>query len=224
MIKLYSEEDFNKAKSGEKLPLKCEYCGKTFYALKKIIKSNEKLGKNKNRFCCNDCRNFAYGKRKKVICINCGKEIIKQKSEYISVNNHFCNSSCAATYNNTHKTKGNRRSKLEMYLEEILPQLFPNIDFTFNDKTAINSELDIYIPSLKLAFELNGIFHYEPIYGNNKFQRIVENDNNKFQLCQENGISLYIIDTTSQKKFKKETSEKFIEIISNIIKQKKCKW
>ena len=85
-------------------------------------------------------------------------------------------------------------------MEEILPQLFPNIDFTFNDKTAINSELDIYIPNLKLAFELNGIFHYEPIYGKDKFQRIVENDNNKFQRCQENGISLCIIDTTSQKK------------------------
>ena len=60
MIKLYTEEEFNNAKSNDMLPLKCEYCGNTFYTLKKIIKSNEKLGKNKNRFCCDDCRNFAW--------------------------------------------------------------------------------------------------------------------------------------------------------------------
>ena len=35
MIKLYTEEEFNNAKSDDKLPLKCEYCGETFYVQKK---------------------------------------------------------------------------------------------------------------------------------------------------------------------------------------------
>jgi hypothetical protein len=81
------------------------------------------------------------------------------------------------------------------------------------------SELDIYIPSLKLAFELNGIFHYEPIFGNEKLNKIQKNDNNKFLKCQEKNISLCIIDTSSQKYFKEQTSKKILDIIINIINQ-----
>ena len=100
--------------------------------------------------------------------------------------------------------------------------MYPNLLFSFNDRTAINSELDIYIPSLKLAFELNGVFHYEPIYGQNKLEKIQENDNNKFQKCINNNISLCIIDVSSQKYFKEQTSKKFLNIIINIINDSLC--
>lgn len=221
MIKLYTEEEFNNANSDDKLPLQCEHCGGTFYVLKKIIKSTEKLNKkNRNRFCSQLCRNLFYGKTHKILCDNCGKEFIKANKNYKRTSKHFCSLSCAVIYNNTHKSYGNRRSKLEKYLEQTLSQLYPNIDIMFNDKTTIQSELDIYIPSLKLAFELNGIFHYQPIYGKEKYRRIVENDNNKLQKCQEKEISLYIIDTSSQKHFTKKTSQKFLEIIMNIINEK----
>lgn len=72
---------------------------------------------------------------------------------------------------------------------------------------------------MKLAFELNGIFHYEPIFGNEKLNKIQKNDNNKFFKCQEKNISLCIIDTSSQKYFKEQTSKKFLDIITNIINQ-----
>lgn len=220
MIKLYTEEEFNNAKSDDKLPLQCEYCGETFYVQKKIIKTTEKSNqKNRNRFCSRLCRNLFYGKTHKLLCDNCGKEFMKINKEYKKSTKHFCSLSCAATYNNMHKTHGNRRSKLEEYLENTLINIFPNVDFMFNDKIAIQSELDIYIPSLKLAFELNGIFHYEPIYGNEKLQKIITNDNNKFQKCQEKGISLCVIDTSSQKHFTEKSSKKFLEIITNIINE-----
>ena len=135
--------------------------------------------------------------------------------------NSFCSLSCAAKYNNTHKTNGNRRSKLEKYLEEKLIQLYPNIEILFNNKEAINSELDVYFPSLKLAFELNGIFHYEPIYGSEKLNRIQNNDNRKFQACLENEIELCIIDSSQQKRFNESTSEKYLKIIVDIIELKK---
>lgn len=132
----------------------------------------------------------------------------------------FCNHSCSAAYNNTHKTKGCRRSKLEIYLESQLKLLFPNLDLRFNEKSAINSELDIYIPSLKLAFELNGIFHYEPIYGADKLSQIQNNDNRKFQACLERGIELCIIDTSTYSYFKEQTAKKYLEIVLNIIRSK----
>lgn len=100
-----------------------------------------------------------------------------------------------------------------------MQELYPNLIFHFNHKDTINSELDIYIPSLKLAFEINGIFHYEPIFGKNKLHQIQNNDNNKFQLCQKHNISLCIIDTSSQKYFKEQTSKKYLNIITNIIDQ-----
>lgn len=123
----------------------------------------------------------------------------------------------AATYNNTHKTHGTRRSKLEPWLEGQLKKLYPDLNMIFNGKDTINSELDIYIPSLKLAFELNGIFHYEPIYGKDKLQSIKNNDTRKFQACIEKGISLCIVDSSQQKRFSPKSSQKYLDIIVNII-------
>ena len=115
---------------------------------------------------------------------------------------------------------GIRRSKLEAWLEIKLIEQYPNFEIQFNRKDAINSELDIYIPSLKLAFELNGIFHYEPIYGNDKLNQIGNNDNRKFQACIERGIELCIIDTSTQKNFKEKSSKKFLDIITSFIDNK----
>jgi hypothetical protein len=131
--------------------------------------------------------------------------------------NNFCCKSCAATYNNTHKTKGTRRSKLEMLIEQSIKSKFPELEFLFNDKTTIGSELDIYIPSLKLAFELNGIFHYEPIYGQEKFDQIQQNDTNKFQQCQRLGISLCIVDTSTHAYVTQKTSQKYIDIVYFVV-------
>ena len=102
-------------------------------------------------------------------------------------------------------------------IEEKLLKKYSNLEIIFNDRKQIGYELDIFIPSLKLAFELNGIYHYEPIYGNFKFRQIQERDANKFQLCHQNNISLCIIDTSSQKYFKEQTSQKFLNIIIKII-------
>ena len=151
-----------------------------------------------------------------------GKRTEKRKKlKQGKVYNYFCCSSCAATYNNTHKTKGNRKSKLEFYLEKELPLLYPDMEFHFNRKDAINSELDIYIPSMKLAFELNGIFHYEPIYGETKLDQIQNNDKRKFQACLERGIELCIIDSSNLKYFKESNAKPYLDIILKIIEQNK---
>ena len=56
--------------------------------------------------------------------------------------------------------------------------------------TGFYLELDFYIPKLKLAIELNGITHYKPVYGKEKFERQQRNDALKRELCKEKGITL----------------------------------
>ena len=171
-------------------------------------------------YCSKSCRHQHSKNKKLVSCLNCDKKFYKSSAELIKHPNSFCSHSCSAIYNNTHKTKGCRRSKLEIYLEEQLPKIYPDLDFLFNDKTTINSELDIYIPSLKLAFELNGIFHYEPIYGQDKLNQIKNNDQRKYQACIEHNIELCIIDSSGLKYFKIYTAKKYLDIITNIISSK----
>jgi len=200
--------------------LKCSFCGKIFERTKRRC-SNHK--NKKNSYCSPKCQilgldNKLYPKKIQIVsCKNCGKEFQKLSNQINKCPNNFCSSSCAATYNNTHKTKGTRTSKLEVWLQGQLKPLYPKEEILFNDKTAINSELDIYFPRLKLAFELNGIFHYEPIYGEKKLKQIQNNDERKFLLCQQNNISLCVIDASKEKYFKEERSKKYLDIINEII-------
>jgi len=183
------------------------------YALKKV---------NLKYYCSKECRYLGIGRKepKNVICLNCNKEFKKKISELRKTSNSFCCKSCAATYNNKNKTHGTRRSRLEIYLEEELKYKYNDLDIHFNRKDTINSELDIYIPSMKLAFELNGIFHYEPIYGDKKLNQIRNNDTRKFQACLEKGIEMCIIDVSSLSYFKPANAKKFLDIVCGLIDSK----
>lgn len=177
---------------------------------------------NTKYYCNKQCKLEALGYQppKQVKCLNCENLFTKKACELKKRPNSFCTRSCAATYNNTHKTHGTRRSKLEAYLEEALTAKYSNLCFEFNKKEAIRSELDIYIPSLQLAFELNGIYHYEPIHGQDKLNQIQNNDNRKFQACLEHNIELCIIDSSSLSYFKPANAKKYLDIVCNIIDQK----
>lgn len=221
MTPLFDPVKFEFGKSSDLFPLKCEFCNKAFFKQKKEIKNYahhlKTRGIKEGRFCSIKCFGLNNNKRKNINCENCGKNFFKRADQILKTKNSFCSRSCSATYKNTHKTKGSRISKLESYLATKLVELYPNLEFHFNRKDTINSELDIYIPSLKLAFELNGIFHYEPIYGTDKLDKTQNNDKRKFAACIEKDISLCIIDTSSQTYFKENTAKPFLAIIANII-------
>lgn len=191
----------------------CSFCNNQFERSKR--NSCTSIKKGCKPYCSKKCSSLGKTTKKSLNCTYCNKSFLKILSEI--GNNNFCSRSCACTYNNLNKKHGNRRSKLESYLENQLNKLFPNLEILYNNKEAIKSELDIYIPSLKLAFELNGIFHYEPIYGPEKLTYIQNNDNRKFQACLERGIELCIIDTSSQTRFTEKSSQKYLEIIKKII-------
>ena len=203
----------------KKVPCECVQC-KGVFEISKSEARRALKGARKAKYCSHKCKNEYSNTQKEVICKNCSIIFKKQLKETKKSPNHFCNSSCSATYNNKNKTHGTRRSKLEIWLEEQLTSIYPTLKVDYNKKDAINSELDIYIPSLKLAFELNGIFHYEPIYGESKLDQIQNNDRRKFQACLERGIELCIIDVSSLKYFKPINAKKYLDIIIHILNKK----
>lgn len=187
----------------------CDNCYKSYDTIPSI----------KSRFCCIECSR-SFTKPKKIFkCRQCNKEILLDNYEI--KDRKFCSQSCSTTHRNINAPFSCNRSKLEIWLEDKLKQLYPKLDIKYNDKYVVNPlELDIYIPSLYLAFELNGIFHYEPIFGKQRLERQQNNDNNKFQKCIGKLISLCIIDTSSQKRFNDKSNQKFLNIITNIINNK----
>lgn len=98
--------------------------------------------------------------------------------------------------------------------------MFPKIRFEFNNRTEIGLELDIFLPDYKIAFELNGIFHYEPIFGRAKLNQQKRRDRSKIISCYEAGIDLYIVDITDQKEVNEETCQLYLDEIIEIIDQK----
>lgn len=216
-------EEFNLKKSNDLIELYCIVCNSSFFKPKgKLLTENKQIekGKIKNKFlyCSKECTNLNRQEGTYINCMQCNKLVYKSPSQLKAHKHHFCNSSCSTSYNNKFR-KPNYISKLEKLAQKILTSKYPDLKFNFNNRTEIGLELDIYIPSLRLAFELNGIYHYEPIYGIDKFNKVVDRDKQKYKICRENNISLCVINTSSQKRVTEKSSQKYLDIIFNIIEQ-----
>lgn len=214
---LISTEQLQDHKALDKIPIECETCKETFYAEKRAIQRTIKgKGKIKLRYCSKSCAGIGMKDQREYACLHCNEKFF----DLTTIKRKFCSRNCSVTYNNLHKTYGIRRSKLEKWLEKQLAIIYPTLEIHYCRKDAINSELDIYLPSLRMAFELNGIFHYEPIHGQDRLDKIKNNDGRKYQACIEKEISLCIIDTSTMSYFKEEKGQKYLNIITNIINNK----
>ena len=220
MIKKFTESEYKNAKDKDLLKLECEVCHKFFNKPKVTIRNamNPMRGES-CKHCSKECTNISKIKLIKLNCLICSNDIYRHPSQLKLYPLSFCSKSCASKYSNTHKKTGSNRSKLEFWLEIELTKIYPNLKILYNNVDTIKAELDIYIPSLSLAFEINGIFHYEPIFGEIKYNKTKFNDKRKFKLCYDNNISLCIIDSSELKYFKPEKAKKYLEIISSIINQ-----
>ena len=226
MKPLFDISDITKLKREETYAFECEYCGKEFTALGMWIifrlTSEKNKGKNHYRFCSVNCSNHNKIKAIYVNCNECNISFVKTLNQIkkSKSGNNFCSSSCAAKYNNRNKTKGTRRSKLEKWLEEQLKIIHPELNIKYNYVTTIKSELDIYIPELELAIELNGPVHYRPMYGEEKFKQIQNHDMLKKLTCIKNDITLAIIDVSEYTPFSTKTASPFLNAICAMIKAK----
>jgi hypothetical protein len=216
-------QEYKKYKGKDLIPFNCSGCGRLYYKSQRVsrqfIFKGYKVG-----YCDNQCQNSVKKTSVSEPCKQCGEIVVRTLSDRKAVKNVFCDSSCAATYNNSHKKHGTRRSKLELHLEEYIRKEYPDIELICNGKMAIQSELDFYFPQLRFAIELNGIVHYEPIYGQDKFERIQNNDKQKNICCYEQGIELAVINISKisylTKKIKDHYSEVVRELLLQVIQRK----
>lgn len=190
-------------------------CSNCNIEIKRKLKTRELA--YKNLFCSKSChQEYRQKNRNSFVCANCGA-IVKRTKSSTPTKNSFCSQSCSATFNNSHKSYGYRRSKLEVYFEEQLRKDFPQLELICNSKSLIDSELDFYFPQLKLAVEINGIFHYEPIYGSEKLERIKYNDKQKMIRCYEKGVELCVIDASSIRYLTTNVKEKYYQPLKQIV-------
>lgn len=189
----------------------CQNCSTEFFKPKRVVNGIKSGSIHHPKFCSHKC--YRETQRVDTQCKHCKKTI--NRTIHQSKFRLYCSQECY----HLGKTRS-KVSKLEIFLQASLIKLYPGLDFVFNGRDAINSELDIYIPSLKLAFELNGIFHYEPIFGDKVLNQVTNNDKRKFQACLERGIELCIIDSSKQRTVNDKTCLPYLDIIKNIINSK----
>jgi predicted nucleic acid-binding Zn ribbon protein len=227
ITKTFYEHQVAHLKMRDLIEVTCEFCKQPFKATKRDLYKS--VFKRNGELCCSfSCattlrhRHKNQGNTVIIICELCNTQVIRLESQVkkTKAKNQFCSKKCCAIYASRNKRLGTTRSKLEIYLEQQLVNLYPKLSIQFNMKDTIQSELDIYIPNLKLAFELNGIFHYEPIFSQARLEYIQNNDNRKFQACLEQGIELCIINSSKQKQVNEKTSKKYLDIITQIINSK----
>lgn len=76
-----------------------------------------------------------------------------------------------------------KNTSIELFIQELLDK--HNIEYITNDRTMIcPKELDIYIPSKKLAIECNGIYSHSSKYKQPSYHI------NKTKICRENNIEI----------------------------------
>ena len=97
----------------------CDYCKQSFQ--KPLSRIKESLKLNQKQYCSLQCKHNAKITSVKTFCMNCNQPIkIKQNVFNKSKTKHFfCSQSCAAVYNNTHKTKKSKPKIIKIIKEKL---------------------------------------------------------------------------------------------------------
>lgn len=173
---LISQEQLAGLKAKDPVPLRCKACTNQFTAVKcAVLVAIKGNGSHTLDSCGRACAGQLKAKPPNVTCEQCGHAFRKFPSEIKKAPLHFCSMSCACRYNNQHKRHGKiKRSKAEKHLEKLIRHDFPTLCLSVNDRSLLASglEIDLLLPTLKIAIEINGPCHYHPIYGTEKLASI----------------------------------------------------
>lgn len=88
-------------------------------------------------------------------------------------------------------TSSKWKSELQVYC--ITRYEYPDAVYQYHTSWLGLQSLDVFIPSLSVGIEYQGLQHYEPVAifgGEDKFIETLERDERKRRLCKENGVKL----------------------------------
>lgn len=156
----------------------CPKCGILKYSQNRILSTEEFVNRS------NEIHNFKYDYSKTIykhgklnVIINC--PIHGEFSQIAG--NHLFGAGCPKCFR--------EKSIVEQELYDFIISILPGYNIIENDrKTLDGKELDILIPDLNIAFEMNGLIWHSEKYNDDKYYHI-----NKTKSCLEKGIELYHI-------------------------------
>ena len=199
--KLTAQKD-NKNETKDAL---CEYCGETF----KI----NKRASNKN-YTCSNCRKFLKLQNKKP---KYKRPFIKIKKTKRNLTEDSIKKLREAGKKSAKIQAEIRRSKNEMKFCELCVNYFENV--RHNEPIFNGWDADVIIEDIKFAVLWNGKVHYEPIFGEANYNRVINRDKIKIKEIERCGYKTYIIKDTG-KHNNEFVNEKFLDFVE-FLKQNK---
>jgi endogenous inhibitor of DNA gyrase (YacG/DUF329 family) len=125
------------------------------------------------------------------ICPQCNKHLRLVPVE--ARKRKYCSGTCRNVA--TNPAKNGSVSKAEILLCEFLEVAGYIIDR--NRRDILNGlEIDIWIPVLQTGIEYNGVYHLQPIHGEEALQRVQARDSLKKKLAEDLGIRLIVLEDT----------------------------
>lgn len=171
----------------------CDYCGKTVNRRLSHCYRNKTTKVYCNKLCESNYRK----KRTTVVCQNCKKSFERRTSHIRK--NIFCSKKCEGIGMKDFRSSISiqKRSFGECAIVHLLKKNFPQLVIENNNRKELDGlEMDIWLPELKVCIEYNGIHHFKPVYGNERFLKTQSADLRKRKLALEKGIKIIDLNVT----------------------------